>query len=207
MLGGGERIGSSSPDILHASSRNILLFWFHFHNIKLSHSSEQSSLCPKKLWNKSEMLQHDVSKTGRGKAGFNPHISYAWTSVTWTTLLREILKICIYQGVYFNHSAEENELLQGPRYSSTQVEEEWSSKFIRNHESWAHLSNDFLWTPYIVLDLIWLTRRSVHSGASGTGRSHECSNLCLDSSSCPVWHETINLPCLCSLGQRSSSCV
>ena len=34
----------------------------------------QSSLCPKKVWNKTEILQHDVFKTRRGSSDFIFHI-------------------------------------------------------------------------------------------------------------------------------------
>ena len=39
----------------------------------------QSSFCQKKLWNKSEILQHGVSKTGRGKSWFHFSHSYKET--------------------------------------------------------------------------------------------------------------------------------
>ena len=39
---------------------------------------DESSLCLKKVWNKTKIMQHDVSKTGRGKTCFILHIHIHW---------------------------------------------------------------------------------------------------------------------------------
>ena len=44
----------------------------------------QSSLCPKKVWNKTEILQHDVFKTRRGSSDFIFHISVYYQGIART---------------------------------------------------------------------------------------------------------------------------